>query len=187
MFHTTFELDKTGLREAGEAITRGLKHLVETSVTEAGEIARDVARQGNFKDRTGELRRTIYTKPLGWSGETFWALIHAPARGVNGYYALFVEEDTKAHDIWPKAAHGFTGPLRSGQTRRASGRGPHEHIVGRGQALRWVDAGEEHFARMVHHPGTQGRHFMADGAHTAEIWLRARIQNGFAGLQAVLN
>ena len=177
MLTPRIEVDQTAFRQKGEQLKAGLRKLVQESVTEAGQFAAGVAKQGKFHDKTGQLRLSIYTKPLGWNGETFWALVHAPAQHLGKYYALFVEEDTKAHEIRPIHA-----------SVRGTGPGPHEHVVGRGQFLRWKDAGgAEHFARVVHHPGTTGTHFMSDAANSAEIWLRTRIKNGFAGLQAVLN
>ena len=188
MLTPRIEIDRAALDSASQKLKSGLHRLVQDAVTEAGTYAVGIAKQGKFKDRTGQLRATIYTKPLGWSGEAYWALIHAPAEHLGKAYALFVENDTKAHDIWPMAAHGFIGPTRSGQSTRASGKGPHEHIVGRGQFLRWKDAGGgEHFASHVRIPFHAGFHFMADAANSAEIWLRTRIKSGFAGLQAVLN
>jgi len=188
MLTPRIEVDRSALDSSSQKIKLGLRQLVQEAVTEAGQYSVGIAKQGKFKDRTGQLRATIYTKPLGWTGEAYWALVHAPAQHLGKYYALFVEEDTKAHEIWPKAGYKFKGPLREGQTRRGHGAGPHEYVVGRGIALRWKDAGgEQHFARVVHHPGTTGTHFMADAANSAEIWLRTRLKDGFAGLQAVLN
>jgi hypothetical protein len=88
-------------------------------------------------------------------------------------YGAYVEYGTKAHEIWPKAGHGTIGPVRSGQTRRASGKGPHEHIVGRGIALRFLYGGRFVFARMVHHPGTRAMPFMAPaGVFAGSVFVR---------------
>jgi hypothetical protein len=130
---------------------------IERGVRKAVMVGEATAKTAGFKDsgKTPGLRAAIYGRFEGWSGD--WALgyVHAPAK-----YASYVELGTRPHQIWPMAAHGLKGPLRSGQNRRATGKGPHEHIVGRGQALRWVDGSGEHFARMVHHPGTTGFFFM---------------------------
>lgn len=187
MLTTSIEIDKTALRQKSEQVKSGLRRLVQDAVNEGGQKAVAFARQGRFKDVTGDLRRDISAKPLGWQGDAYYVQVHAFAQKLGKYYALFVEEDTKAHEIRPKAGFGDMGPVRPGQSRRGSGRGPHEHVVGRGQFLRWKNADGEHFARVVHHPGTAGKHFMREAAESTEVWLRTRIKNGFAGIEAVLN
>lgn len=86
-------------------------------------------------------------------------------------YGAYVEYGTKAHRIYPKAAHGLVGPTREGQTRRATGKGPHEHIVGRGIALRFRIGGSIVFARYVDHPGTHALPFMQPAAEYAGLVL----------------
>ena len=56
-------------------------------------------------------------------------------------YAIFVEEDTQAHDIFPVNARvlAFTG--KDGQA----------------------------FAQVVHHPGTKGKHFLRDALKEASV------------------
>lgn len=58
-------------------------------------------------------------------------------------YASFVENGTRPHDIRPRNA----------------------------KALRWVDAGGVHFARVVHHPGTKPYPFMGPAYLKAEAVL----------------
>ena len=138
----------TGIRRA---IAEGVKKTVDDTVANA--------KLGGFKDQglpgSEHLRVSIYGQLDGWSGDWFWGLVHSPAS-----YTSYVELGTAPHKIYPKAAHGTFGPLPKGQSQRATGKGPHEHIVGRGQALRWVDGSGEHFARVVDHPGSVGFHFM---------------------------
>ncbi len=86
-------------------------------------------------------------------------------------YGAYVEYGTKPHKIFPKAAHGMIGPTREGQTRRATGKGPHEHIVGRGLALRFMVGGRIVFARYVNHPGTQALPFLRPAAEYAALVL----------------
>jgi hypothetical protein len=82
-------------------------------------------------------------------------------------YALYVEEPTKAHQIWPKEGHGFTGPLRPSQGRREiTDIGTHR------VALRWYVGGTPVFARMVNHPGTPGFPFMRPAAEYAADQIR---------------
>ena len=126
------------------------------------------------KVRTGRLTSTKELR-----GE----LRQADDSGAWGYlvnytpYGAYVEYGTKAHKIWPKAAHGLNGPLRENQTRRATGKGPHEHIVGRGIALRFRVGGVIVFARMVNHPGTSAMPFMQPAAEYAGLVLVRETEN----------
>lgn len=139
----------------------GFAHAAETAAREGAAEAKSV---GKFKDRTGELRRNIRAEKLIEAARGARWKIVSPMP-----YSLFVEKGTKAHQIWPKAGYRFNGPLRSGQTRRATGKGPHEHIVGRGLALRWKSSdGTVHFAKMVNHPGSHAYAFMGPAALKAE-------------------
>jgi hypothetical protein len=73
-------------------------------------------------------------------------------------YALFVEEDTKPHEITPNArkalrwAASASGRRLSGNPTKAAQRGGSGGLV---------------FAKRVHHPGTKGKHFMRKGAEKA--------------------
>jgi hypothetical protein len=140
------------------------------------------AKQGGFKDRTGNLRLSIVARPVGWKGQTYWGEFKT---GVP--YAAFVEYETAPHMIYPMA--GYSTPkseLMPGQSRRARGKGPHEHIVGRGQSLRWKDeSGGQHFARSVWHPGTMGFHFMRDAATSTRVFLINELHGNFPALRSV--
>ncbi len=156
-------LDISGLQrataETKAELERSLARAAQTAATEGA----DEAKRGNFKDRTGELRRSIRPERVVAAARgARWKIVAARP------YAMFVEGGTRAHEIWPKAANRLVGPLRPSQTRRATGPGPHEHIVGRGLALRWKAGGTIHFARMVHHPGSKEHPFMGPAALKAE-------------------
>lgn len=165
------EFDRVTIRTL-ETLEFGVRDAVRNA---AEEGAAEAKRSGRFKDRTGQLRANIVANFLRSNGISATWEILSPT-----FYSRFVEEGTRPHDIWPKAGYGSQGPLRPGQTRRASGKGPHEHIVGRGLALRWVDASGPHFARMVHHPGTQPDSYMSYGYFKAERVLYAEIHVGIA-------
>jgi len=154
----TFTIDTRGLR----ALAVGTKHTIAAGTARAVRIglneAAEYARRSHVHTRrTGQLtsKQNLYAE-----------MRQADERGAWGYlvnktpYARPVEYGAKAHDIFPKAGHGLIGPLRSSQSRRATGRGPHEHIVGRGLALRFRVGGKIVFARMVKHPGNRPMPFM---------------------------
>lgn len=160
----------------------GTRRIIEAGTTRAVRIAlretADYARAHHpHRNQTGRL-----TSRAELRGE----LRQADSRGAWGYlinstpYARFVEYGTKPHHIWPKASFNLTGPLRQGQSRRASGRGPHEHVVGRGIALRFKVGGKVVFARMVKHPGNRPMPFMQPAAVLApEIIRRETEQQTF--------
>lgn len=157
-------VDISGLHEAIQRTKNHINLTQQLAVQRAAEAARDEAKGSTlFKDRTGRLRSEIVARLYSRTTRSVeWEILsQAP-------YSRWVEEGTAPHDIWPKAAHGSMGPLRRGQSRRATGKGPHEHIVGRGQALRWVSGGVTHFARHVYHPGTSPRPFMGQGYYAGE-------------------
>lgn len=177
----TSELDFSGLRENLIRSKVALRRDIAQSVRAAGDEAVRVAKAGSFKDRTGNLRNTIFVNVIGWLSDTFCVKVQAPAE-----YAHFVDQPTQAHDIWPKAVHGLIGPVRSGQSRRAEGPGQHQHIVGLGRFLRWKDdSGQQHFARMVRHPGTTGTRFFASAIDAAQLKLITELSKGFTNVRSV--
>jgi Bacteriophage HK97-gp10, putative tail-component len=180
-FRPITTLDTSRFDKRVEQTIAKLRHSLESAGRDAGRAGLDQARRGGFQDRTGELRGTLRWNIVGWTGERFVISITAPK-----HYASFVELGTQPHEIWPKAAYGASkSSLRGGQSRRGRGSGPHEHVVGRGYALRWVDASGEHFAKMVHHPGSRPIRFMFPAQIQATETYRESLRNGFVGLASI--
>jgi hypothetical protein len=174
----TCDFDISGLRERMTRTRHALRTIQADSVAAAGDIAVAHAhRTTAFRDRTGNLRRLINRSAPRFEGTEAFVWFVSPA-----VYSLYVEEDTKAHEIWPKEGHGFVGPLRASQGRRAKTDVGTHRI-----ALRWYVAGQPVFARMVHHPGTTGCHYMATAAEYAGAWLREILERKFIGLQSIWN
>lgn len=157
----------------------GTRHIMAAGTRRAVQIAGEA---GAVRARS-EHKHTKRTGRLTSSAELRFELRQADSSGSWGYlvnytpYGAYVEYGTKAHKIYPKAAHGLVGPVREGQTRRATGKGPHEHIVGRGLMLRFRVGGRIVFARMVNHPGTQGTFWMRDAAEYAGLVLLRETEN----------
>lgn len=180
MLSTTFDLTQFHQRVRSSA--KAIENDTMIAVARAAKAGAEKAKQGGFKDKTGNLRRGIMARVVGWSGNTYvWEF-----KTSNAPYALFVEEQTRAHWIYPKAGYGMIGPTRDGQSRRGQGRGPHEHVVGRGQALRWKGPnGESVFRRSAYHPGTEGFFFMRAAENHAHAVLLNSLGGGFPNLEAV--
>lgn len=175
-------LDTSQFDHRVEQTIQRLRANIESSCRVAGKAGVAEARRGQFKDHTFQLRGTIRWQIVGWTGNRFVISIEAPAA-----YASFVEWGTKPHEIWPKAGYNAKkSSLHSGQTRRGRGAGPHEHVVGRGQALRWKDgSGEVHFARMVHHPGSRPYPFMFPAQFQAVETLRESLWSNIHSLSTI--
>jgi hypothetical protein len=170
----TASVDLSGFRQQVARTVEGLETGVRDAVRNAAqEGAHEAITASRFKNQTGNLRSNIVADFVRSNGRSAqWEILSRMP------YSKFVEEGTRPHEIWPKAGYGLKGPLRNGQTRRATGKGPHEHIVGRGQALRWVSGGQVFFARMVHHPGTAAYPFMGLAYIKAEAVLYREIYVG---------
>jgi hypothetical protein len=128
------------LRKASEGVNLGAQQALNESVTLALKYAQSTAL---FRDRTGELRKSI----TRGTSSTWTHFITATAK-----HALFVEEDTKAHEIRARNVN----------------------------ALRFVQAGQIRFAKRVWHPGTVGTHFMrkaGDEGGRALVELLERMAN----------
>lgn len=151
-----------------QALVKKTINTIQTGVYAAARIAAQhgaahARAVGSFKDQTGNLRKGIKAKYV--SSNQYgakWAIVSTEK------YSNFVEWGTAPHDIHPKAQNGFSGPTRKGQSRRAD----NDVGVGRGHALRWKVGGVNHFARMVHHPGSRSHPFMWPGMFKAEASLR---------------
>jgi hypothetical protein len=172
----TCDVDISGLLERMTRTRHAVRQIQVESVQAAGNIAVARARQSTaFKDRTGNLRRLINSSNIRWDGTEAFIWFTSPAS-----YSVYVEEGTKAHEIWPKEGHGFIGPLRSSQGRREiTDIGTHR------VALRWFVGSKIVFARMVHHPGTEPHHYMTPAAEYAGGWLREILERKFIGLQRI--
>lgn len=170
------ELDFSELYRKVDQTKAAIRRDLAMAVRRACDGGVRTAKLGTFKDRTGQLRATINTTAIGWMGNTFWMQIHAPMP-----YAHFVDVGTKPHDILPMASYSW-----GGLKRRPRGPGT-ESVVGRGYALRWKDeGGGEHFARRVHHPGTQPNNFFANAIVATRNRLARELFNGeFANIRSV--
>lgn len=179
----TASIDFSEFRQAVAETKRqfdiGQRKAVASAAIEAAQYARA---NGPFKDRTGQLRSGIVARFLNSNATSvLWELLSPMP------YSQYVESGTRPHEIWPKASHGLKGPLRNGQTRRATGKGPHEHIVGRGQALRWVSGGVTHFAAMVHHPGSRPYPFIGPAYLKAQAVLERELELLFGVVAKIWN
>lgn len=158
--------------EAERAISDHIRRGVERAVTEGAEEARSHIHSvsGRLAEKT--TGRVEVSAPGGATG-----VIEAGTE-----YASFVEEGTEPHAILPKAAAGLVGPLPEGQSRRKRGTGAPRSF------LSWVGAdGAQHFAREVHHPGTQPHPFLGPAYLKAERVLEAEAELGIARAQEILD
>lgn len=118
---------------------------VRQGLGQAAEHAKQLAKaSGSFKDKTGRLRASI----VRGQRSPWMHFVKAGSR--RAPYALFVEEDTKAHIIRPK----------------------------RGEFLTFKVAGSWRRVREVHHKGTTGKHFMRDARDQVEGPLYRFIEAG---------
>lgn len=170
----TFSLDLTQFHRRVEESSSAIRKDVESAVNKAIVFAATKAKEGGWKDRTGNLRLSIVSKPIGWKGQTYWGQYNT---GVP--YAAYVEYDTSPHLILPLASYAWQG-----QKRRPMGPGT-ESVVGRGYALRWKDDGGEHFARSVWHPGTAGFHYMLHAGDATRYYLINILHGNFPNLRSV--
>jgi hypothetical protein len=131
---------------------------------------------GRWKDRTGETRRNT-------RGTVDFLTVNGGAGQLNSLvkHASFLEEGTKPHLIRPKEGAGFVGPLQQGQSRRGK-----TDIGTHRVALRWHDdGGQVHFARVVHHPGTQATGYMAAGVQQLERTFLRELEVSVAKAQSI--
>lgn len=162
MFETSLDGEAELLR-AQRQFAQGVWRATRAAVSSAGEAGIAEARRGAFQDHTRRLRDGLAFVLTREADIEIEGEMRSPVD-----YSSFVEEGTKAHDIWPKGAHDVEGPLRKGQSRRRSGRERH--------ALMWTNATGVHFARMVHHPGSRSIPFMGRAYMVAERALPARLE-----------
>ena len=138
-----------GRRESVRVLRAGIRKAVKEAVEDAADYARNnhthKRRSGFLTDRQ-QLRGYITRNYLDG------------ADGVienRAFYAPFIEYGTRPHRIWPKEGHGFAGPLKPGQGRRAiDDIGTHRIM------LRFQVGGRTVFAPYVDHPGNRPMPFM---------------------------
>ncbi len=136
-------------------LSDGIRRGVDLGVKEGADYARS---NHAYKDKTGALTRSISGRLETSTRGGAVGVIEATAP-----YASEVEKGTAPHEIRPKASSGFVGPVRRGQSRRAS-----DDIGTTRTALRFDMGGEQVFARVVHHPGTAPHPFIGPAAQKAE-------------------
>ena len=173
MVHIDIDIDWNAINEASAALLRGVRMGVALGVKEGAEEARSVHR---WKNKTGVTEQGIQG-------------VHTPsADGAEGLlesiaeHSSFLEEGTRPHEIRPKEGEGFRGPLAQGQSRRKKGDiGTHR------VALRWESDGEIHFAKVVHHPGTQASPYMGPAVLKFERVVEREVEIGCANAERILN
>jgi hypothetical protein len=174
-FNSTVDL--TEFDRCVQRTKRELAHQISEGVTgAAAQAVAHVRSRAPFRDRTGALRRGVHVERSTSSPRLAQAWFVSPQ-----HYAIYVEEGTSAHDIWPKAPHGTRGArLQKGQSARdKSDIGTHR------VALRWYVGSRPVFASMVHHPGSKPYPFMQPARDFAQQWLTAELDRGFYRLQTI--
>jgi hypothetical protein len=156
--NVTCEVDTSELDAAAAKFERDVSAGTRVAVAVAcDEGAALIKRTHRYKDRTGELTDKIRSvRPTNLPGGGAEGEIVALAK-----HSSYVEEDTRAHEIRPKAAKSFIGPLHPSQTRRRD-KGPAKPMLVFQINGRWVSK------EVVHHPGTKGKGFMGEAAIVAE-------------------
>lgn len=145
---STLERDwRNFTRSAVRGIHRAVQTAIEDGVGEAKRVR-------TFKDRTGDLYRSIVARM--WGGED--ALGAEGTMEATAPYASFVENGTRAHIIEPKRRKmlAWFNDARDEAGRFAAGRG----VI---------------FAHRVQHPGTRPMPFMGPAYLKAQAVLEAQI------------
>jgi hypothetical protein len=110
----TFDIDMTQFHQRVRSSRSAIERDIQDSVTRAAKHGAEVAKGGGWRDRTGKLRATIIHKGIGWSGQTYWGAFQTQVG-----YAVYVEYDTKPHEIrgnpmlafyWESRGVNFVGP-----------------------------------------------------------------------------
>lgn len=178
----TIEIDDAAYHAGVARFRSGLDRACYRSVDAAvHEGAAEARRVHQYKDQTGNLTRSIRgymtTMPGAFGGAGEAEGVIEAGKDPPAPYASLVEGGTKAHEIRPKMAENVSGPVRPSQSRRGS-----SDIGTHRVALRWVDSGGTHFARVVHHPGTNPMPFMGPAYRMAESTLTRVMQTEIDGL-----
>lgn len=149
-----FDGDSSDLDSLGGFFDRVVMKAVEQEFAACMWDGAARAKQAPFKDQTKALRGSIVH---GTEGKLSDGQIEGFI-GAEAPHAIFVEHDTKAHDIVPKSrrAKGSKGA----KTKRKN------------RMLRFEIGGDEIFRRKVHHPGTDGMHFIETSMTEEEVGVR---------------
>lgn len=186
MFEASLDISefKSCVAETHQAIEFAKLKAVANAAHEGAEYAKAV---GPFKDRTGNLRSGIVARFLNSGESVVWEILSQMP------YSKFVESGTAPHDIYPKASHGMSGPLRRGQSRRGSEPrrvyrdAAGNRQMGGGHALRWVSGGVVHYAPMVHHPGSRAYPFAGPAFLKAQAVLEREFELLFGVVARIWN
>lgn len=155
------EVNDADLRRAAAVYLSTLSGEAQKATRATAENAREHIASGaywtNRSSKTGQSF-TVDTDP-----EALGATLSS-----NSKVARFLEAGTKPHLIRPRLAAGFVGPAQSGQGRGGRGR----------SVLRFVPAGGGVvFARVVKHPGTKPRFYIAAEAARTEPLLHTAVEH----------
>lgn len=150
MYAVTFNAE-----DAARAIRRGADSLSEQvmqALARTAQLASFYAKSGiGTRDVLYQSRTFGLRNSIQWATQMGSSSAHAVMRA-SAPYASFVENGTKPHMIEPK----------------------------RKQALRFVQNGAVRFSRIVHHPGTTPRPFMAQAQERATPLLERLMGEAFA-------
>ncbi len=141
--------------DAAHAIGRSTESLADhvmTALARTAELASSYAKSGIGMRNVLYVSHTYGLRSsITWGTQAGSKSFHAVMRA-SAPYAAFVENGTKAHTIEPK----------------------------RRQALRFVQNGAVRFSRIVNHPGTAPRPFMAQAQERATPLLERLMGEAFA-------
>jgi hypothetical protein len=105
------ELDVDGIQLAVQRIRAELARTLPKALQRAGDLVAESARREHaYRDRTGNLTRSIYADPAQTAGNGA-VFVDVAA---NADYAAFVEHGTKAHKILARKAKVLAFPGRGG-------------------------------------------------------------------------
>lgn len=174
-------VDLSELERTRRKMMARVPHELATATAHAaGEGVKFAKSHAPFKDRSGNLRRSIHVEHTSSGARDAEASFISPQ-----FYAVFVEKGTKAHDIYPKAAHGTPkAQLRKGQSvREKTDIGTHR------VALRWYpggdNSGKPRFARWLRHKGSKPYPYMQPAQEAARAELLTQLELAAMRLGAV--
>jgi hypothetical protein len=152
--------DVSGVEALAARATAAKYEVMQIFQREGSILAVEIMRS-NIPIKTGQLRESVrsFLMPDG-----FYVRAEMP-------YAPFVDRGTRPHIIRPKGPEVW--PALSQKYVQ-----PYVLAVRRPKALRWFDAfGGIHFARIVHHPGTKGVHFIQKTADFLQVELPQMVRD----------